>query len=177
MKHSYTVLALLALCLVMACTKESGIVSNTASPVDNAAGSQYGIYGHSTSRLSGSQYSQSIKLDTANKMLQSYLNSVGYPAVDTAIRSLSFDADTLRAYLQNPNITTLKFMFAHQPAYMNNGGNGVQSGMKPNALTMIIVGLNDDQHYVLNNRNEVYEHFVPCPSSCPNSINDAYVHY
>jgi hypothetical protein len=58
-------------------------------------------------------------------MLESYLSSVGYPSVDTAIRSLSFDADTLRAYLQNPNIVTLKFMVAHQPDYINGGHGGV----------------------------------------------------
>jgi hypothetical protein len=108
-------------------------------------------------------------------MLESYLSSVGYPSVDTAIRSLSFDADTLRAYLQNPNIVTLKFMVAHQPDYINGGHGGVPAGMAPGAMTMIVVGLNNNDQYVLNNRNEVYEHFATCPFTCPGSVNDAYI--
>jgi len=112
-------------------------------------------------------YSQSIPVDTANRMIKSYLDGVGYPMADTAIRALSFDADTLRAYLANHDITTVKFMFAHQQSYINSGGYGTHPGLNPNAITLVIAGLNDNDQYVLNSRNGVYEHMSPCPVQCP----------
>jgi hypothetical protein len=165
MKNTYPVLALLALCLVMACTKESGIISNTAAPAVNQSNNQYGMYGH-TARYAAADYSQSIEVDTANRMLMSYLHSVGYPNTDTAIRSLSFDADTLRAYLQNPQIVTVKFMLAHKQSYINSGYEGKPSGMNPGALTMIIVGLSENNQYVRNSRSGVYDNMYPCPNNC-----------
>jgi hypothetical protein len=160
MKNAITTLALATLCAIAACTKESATVSNTPAPLlaSPSGGSQYGIYGHSFARLSGPDYSQSIPVDTANRMIKSYLDGVGYPMADTAIRALSFDADTLRAYLANHDITTVKFMFAHQQNYINGGGYGTHPGLNPNAITLVIAGLNDNDQYVLNSRNGVYDH-------------------
>jgi hypothetical protein len=98
-------------------------------------------------------------------MIGSYLQSVGYPAIDTAMRSLSFDADTLRAYLQNSNIVTLKFMIAHRPEYKAIH-KGKYAGMNPAAMTVVVVGQDQDDEYILNSRNEVYEHMFPCPERC-----------
>lgn len=170
MKHTCLSFFILALLLVMACTKQSATV-----PIDTPS---QGInspqpLGYATARLAGPDYSQSIPVDTANRMLQSYLNSVGYPALDTALRSLSFDADTLRAYLQNPDIVTMKFMFAHKQTYINAGNYSKASGMNPAAITMIIVGLNQNDQYVRNNKAGVYDHLYPCPSECSGNSSAA----
>jgi|SRR5690606_3999440 len=100
-------------------------------------------------------------------MIQSYLTGVGYPAVDTAIRSLIFDADTLRAYLANPNIVTLKVMLAHKQSYIHSGHEGTGSGLNPEALTLVVVGLNNNDNYVPNSKGQVYDHLLNCPSNCP----------
>ncbi len=171
MKHSIAVISIFALLFILACTKETGTVgTQDTAPLIAAPAGNGGMPSTSgKARLSGPGYSQSISVELANSMIQSYLTSVKYPAMDTALRALTFDADTLRAYLQNPNIVSVKFMMAHQPAYKNSGNNGKYSGMNPNALTMVVVGLNSNDQYVLNNRNEVYEHFSPCPNYCPSN--------
>ena len=165
MRSSIFIAALFTFSLV-ACSKDPDTFKSTPTPVStqNSNFHSYGV-GNSRSRYAGSDYSQSIPISAANSMIQSYLESVSYPSTDTALRSLTFDADTLRAYLQNPNIVTLKFVLAHDPSYMTAHA-GEYSGMNPNAVTMIVVGLNDSDQYVLNNRNEVYEHFKPCPNYC-----------
>ena len=131
---------------------------------------------HSNARITGVDYSQPISLDEGNKMIGSYLQSVNYPYQDTALRALSFDADTLRAYLANPSITTMKFYFGHQLSYLAAGGAvGQYVGMKPGALTIIAVGLNDAGAVVRNTSNGVYEHAMPCPNSC-GLQSDAFLH-
>jgi hypothetical protein len=109
-------------------------------------------------------------------MIGSYLQSVGYPYADTAVRSLMFDADTLRAYLANTNITTVSFYLGHQLSWLNSGNNkfGKNIGMAPGKLTVICVGLNDEGGVVRNTSNGVYEHAMPCPNSCP-TTNNAYL--
>lgn len=147
--HAFTCAALLLLCA--ACAKAPSAPDTAPAAVPAAL---HGTHA-STSRLTLAGNSQSIPVDTANMMLNSYLRSVGYPSVDTAVRSLSFDADTLRAYLQNPDIVSIKFMIAHQPAYASGSSSGSYAGMNPGALTIIVVGLDDNENCVLNSRNEV----------------------
>jgi hypothetical protein len=166
MKNTCTTVIVVLLITFLGCTKESSYVSQAPQPA-TAGGTLYGMYSHSTARLSGPNYSQSISLDTANKMIQSYLTGVGYPAVDTAIRALSFDADTLRAYLANPKIATVKFMFAQPTSYINAGNYGKRPALSPGAITLVIAGMDNDDHYVLNNRNGVYDNMIPCPAQCP----------
>lgn len=129
-------------------------------------------------RIVGAQYSQPIQIDTANRMIASYLESVGYPQVDTAVRSLAFDADTLRSYLSNPSITTMRFYLGHQLSYLNGGNDrfGKDIGMRPGALTIIAVGVNDNGQIVRNATNGVYEHAMPCPYNCQSFQLDAYLH-
>lgn len=111
-------------------------------------------------------YSENISLSDANQMIGSYLSSVNYPATDNKLRALSFDADSLRAYLADPSIKTVKFMFAHQMDYIADGNYGVNAEMNPDAQTFIIVGQNFNGDYILNSQNGVYEHAMPCPSMC-----------
>ncbi len=80
-------------------------------------------------RYSGLDYSQAISISEANQMIGSYLSSINYAANDTTLRSLSFDADTLRSYLNDTShgkIVTLKFMLAHTPNYLASGGGQVR---------------------------------------------------
>ena len=128
-------------------------------------------------RIVTAAYSQPISIDTANRMIASYLESVNYPYQDTAVRSLAFDADTLRAYLADANITTLKFYLAHQQSYLNGDVNrfGKNIGMRPGALTVICVGVDDLGQVVKNSSNGVYEHAMPCPNLCGFEV-DAYLH-
>ena len=164
MKNLRLATALFAICFILACTKETGTIAQAPEPQGSTSHS--GVIGRSGARYAGPDYSQSIPVDTANAMIQSYLTSIEYPSKDTALRALTFDADTLRAYLSNPNIVSIKFIMAHQPVYKNSNKRGKYAGMNPQAMTMIVVGLNSNNQYVLNNRNEVYEHFSPCPNNC-----------
>jgi hypothetical protein len=132
---------------------------------------------HSTGRLVGAAYSQPIAIDSANKMIGSYLESVGWPSVDTTVRSLSFDADTLRNYLKDKDITTVRFYLGHQLSWLNGGGSrfGKNIGMSPGKLTIIMAGLDDEGAIVRNRANGVYEHAMPCPNNCGPSATSAFL--
>jgi hypothetical protein len=169
--------AAIALCVgLTACSSKQSFDPNADTNKASTASNQ--SKAHSAARLVGSLYSQPIQIDTANRMIASYLESVGYPQVDTAVRSLSFDADSLRAYLSNPTITTMRFYLGHQLSYLNGGTDrfGKDIGMRPGALTIIAVGINDAGQIVRNSSNGVYEHAMPCPYSCPTADMDAFLH-
>ena len=175
MKSTILSLSLAAvICLLSACNRQAATdpgadatpvhVTNTALVKSNA-------------RFVSTEYSQPISIDTANRMISSYLTSVNYPMVDTALRSLAFNADTLRAYLSDARVSSLEFYVAHQLSYLNGGSNrfGKNVGMKPGALTIIAVGLDADGNVVRNSSNGVYEHAMPCPNNCPN-LSNGYLH-
>ena len=124
----------------------------------------------SLSRYAGEQYSQSISITSANAMISSYLSSIHFPAMDTAIRSLAFDADTLRSYLADTSIKTIRFYMAHTPAQVQLKP-GAYAGYNPQALTMIIVGYSQNDSLIKNKHNGVYEHFYPCPANCIQTTN------
>lgn len=171
-----THIALIAIVSIIACNKPAADRSNAVSPGSSGNNALQGWQPSSAARYSGGDYSQPIAIDTANRMIRSYVTGMGYPAQDTALRSLSFDADTLRAYLNDPKIVTLKFYIAHQQAYMNTaGGYGKNAGMKPGAITLVIAGLDNSEHIVRNSSNGVYEHTRPCPNNC-NDERDAYLY-
>lgn len=111
-----------------------------------------------------------IPVDSANKMLGSYLNSIGYIDNDSTLRSLSFDADVLRSYLTaNPgglNITNIKVMFAHTLDYINEGHGGVNAGYRSGALTLVMAGYDSEGNYILFN-NAIVDNAIPCPVNCP----------
>ena len=163
-----------AFCMLSACNRQAPSdprADATPVQVPNTAITK------SNARLVGADYSQPISLDTANRMIASYLQSVNYPMVDSAVRSLAFSADTLRAYLSDSRITSLEFVLAHQLSYLNGGSDrfGKNIGMKPGAITIIAVGMDNNGNVVRNSSNGVYEHAMPCPTNCPN-LSDAYLH-
>ena len=169
-----SVAAAVTICLFAACNRQANSdpqSDTTPVTVPNKELSK------ANARQVGAGYSQPISLDTANRMISSYLRSVNYPVVDTAVRSLAFNADTIRAYLADPRITSLEFVLAHQQSYLNGGLDrfGKNIGMRPGALTIIAVGIDDNGNVVRNSSNGVYEHALPCPNNCPNNI-DGYLH-
>lgn len=158
---------------IVSCSREK-----VAEPGAEAARAVVPNAGITNARVvSASDFSQPISIDTANRMIASYLASVNYPYVDTSVRSLSFDADTLRAYLADSRITTMRFVLAHQQSYLNaaTGRFGKNIGTRVNALTIIAVGLSDNGTVIRNSSNGVYEHAVPCPNIC-GIETDAYLH-
>lgn len=169
-----SVTAAVAICLFSACNRQANTdpqTDTTPVTVPNRNLTQ------ANARIIGKEYSQPISLDTANRMIGSYLRSVNYPVVDTAVRSLAFNADTLRAYLADPRVTSLEFVLAHQLSYINGSSErfGKNVGTKAGALTIIAVGLDDNGNVVRNSSNGVYEHAMPCPNNCPH-LTDAFLH-
>jgi hypothetical protein len=168
--------AVLAISLT-ACNRHEAPVQPGNSSVSTYVTTPTGGGSNAMGRLTGQYYSSSISIDTANKMIGSYLQSVGYPQRDTTIRALSFDADTIRNYLANNDIKTLKFFLGHQLSYLNGGTNrfGKNIGMAPGKLTIIMAGMDDDGNIVHNWNNGVYEHAFPCPNACGGSGYSAFL--
>lgn len=111
-----------------------------------------------------------IPIDTANRMISSYLTSINYPANDTEIRSIIIDGDALRSYLTSPagqNISQVKIIFAHNTKYINSGNYGKRPPMGADATTFVMAGFNDDGAYIPYYNYRVLDHSTPCPTSCP----------
>jgi len=106
-----------------------------------------------------------IPADTANKMIGSYLASIG--ADSSCLNSLIIDANALRYYLQDTSIRKIKIMFAHTLDYIYSGHEGVPAGYKKDALTIILAGYDLDDNYRFAPGNMVPDHAVPCPDLCP----------
>jgi len=114
--------------------------------------------------------SQMITIDSANKMLQSYLNSINYTGTDTNLTAVIFNADSLRGYLNdttNGKIAFVKLMFAHTLSYINNGGANQNCGYNNNNLTLIVAGYDTLNNYVYYGKGMVLDRGLPCPSNCP----------
>jgi hypothetical protein len=103
-----------------------------------------------------------ICMDSANKMLGSYLNSIG----SNDIKSITLDAGALRDYLSNTNITKVKVMFAHRLDYINTAGANQSAGYDYAKLTIILAGISSAGDYIYNGDNGVLDNGSPCPYSC-----------
>lgn len=150
---------------IAGCRKESNDQPATAQAGASTSPNHPGRSG--LARVTGTHYSHAIKKDSANRMINSYLLSINASENDSTLRSLTFDADTMRSYLADSRIVTLKFMLAHQPSYMNSGKYGVSCGLKAGSVTLVVVGLDENNGFIYNNRNMVYENMAPCPANCP----------
>ena len=103
--------------------------------------------------------------DTANIMIQSYLQSIKDD--QTQLKSLIVDANALRYYLQNSDITHVKLMFAHRMDYIESGHAGQAAGLNYNAMTLVIAGFDEDGNYIYTPQGAVMDHCQPCPIDCP----------
>lgn len=113
-----------------------------------------------------------VPVDTANKMISSYVNSINYTANDTDLRSLTISAAELRYYLDSlPNSSSIKnveIKFAHKQSYINAGNQNQPAGLKASALTVIIAGLDQLGGYIYADQH-VINRAGPCPINCPPS--------
>lgn len=111
-----------------------------------------------------------ISTDSANKMIGSYLASIGDTAghVDAnKLQSLILDAGALREYLKDGSIKKVKVMFAHTLSYINSGHEGQPAGYEPGAFSIVIGGYNANGDYVVAPGYLVPNHAKPCPDNCP----------
>ena len=109
-----------------------------------------------------------IPADSANKMISSYLQSVDSGAGgDSSLHSLIFNADSLRAYLSNPEIKHVKVMFAHTLEYINAMGPGHNVGYERGAFTIVFGGYDHNGNYVFWKTNKIPDHANGCPLQCP----------
>jgi hypothetical protein len=110
---------------------------------------------------------QAISLDTANVMIGSYLKSINSSVIDTNIKSLIVNADTLRKYLTDTTIKNIKLIFAQTQSFISTAGYGTYAGYSCNGLTLVVVGINSSSNYVLNAQGMVYDQCTQCPNNCP----------
>lgn len=112
-----------------------------------------------------------IPLDSANKMINSYLTSVNSDTDSTKIQSLIFEAEPLRFYLnsmaESENITHVKLMFAHSLDYINSGQGGTNAGYQTGAFTIIISGYDEAGNYIFYPGGTALNKASFCPIACP----------
>lgn len=116
-------------------------------------------------------YSRFLELDSANRMIRSYLNGIDYRVNTNETRSLLFNADTLRKYLNDPTgqrVKTVKFFLAHNWDYILSGREGLRHRPNDNALTLVIVGVDENGNYVPppGRRHGGFDFCQACPSRC-----------
>jgi hypothetical protein len=109
---------------------------------------------------------QFIPLDTANKMIGSYKESLDTTAAVAGLYSVSFNAAQLRAYLADTTIVGMKISMAHTLAYINAGHRGQAAGYRSDALTFIISAYNASGNFVYHN-SQVMDFGAQCPTVCP----------
>lgn len=124
----------------------------------------------SSQSIPEAQMNYFIVSDSANRMIKSYLTSIGDTnnvVNNNNLQSLILDADALRAYLNDNSIKKVKIMFAHKLDYINEDHFGQPAGYSPNALTIIVAGYDGNGDYVLAPGNMVPDRSIPCPTNCP----------
>lgn len=112
-----------------------------------------------------------ITIDSANKMIVSYLNSINAATNDSDVRSMILDADAFRAYLNDPTIgsqvTHFKVSIAHTLSYINSGHDGQYAGYQSGALSLVVSGLDVNGNYVHYPGGLTINNASHCPPSCP----------
>ncbi len=157
-------LAIMCLGIVIAaCNKDKSEVAPVTKKTYSAP--------HSAGRLASQPVSEMnsafIPKDVANQMINSYLYSINSSANDSDVRSFSINADSLRAYLSDPSVKSVKLILAHTMSYISAGNSGLYAGYQSGAMTIIVAGYNESGTYVYHGGNYVLDHCTPCPFSCP----------
>lgn len=146
------------LVIIAACTKKNATNNPNVKPTDLNS-----LMLDSTMTGADSPF---IHVDSANKMLNSYLNSVSTAERADDLHSLIVDAEALRYYLQNTDIKHVKIMLAHRLDYINAGNGNNYAGTDYNALTIIIAGYDQNSNYVYTSAGTVLDNVQPCPHNC-----------
>ncbi len=108
-----------------------------------------------------------IPIDTGNRMISSYLESVNYQEHPDTLLSWTMDADGLRLYMENMDIQKVKIMLSHSQDYINAGHYGNAAGFSSGALTLVLAGVNEAGDYVFYGNENAINRVAPCPPSCP----------
>lgn len=155
-----TVVTVLAsiLVIIAACTKKNATNNPNVKPADLNS-----LMFDSTMTGADSPF---IHVDSANKMLNSYLSSINTAERADDLHSLIIDAEALRYYLQNTDIKHVKIMLAHRLDYINAGYENTYAGTDYNALTVIIAGYDQNSNYVYTSAGSVLDNATPCPYQC-----------
>lgn len=154
MKNKMLLIVVTAL-VVYACNKKNTTVDTNINKPDYRSFADYGLD------------SPFLHPDTANVMIQSYLDDRG--SNSTQLKSLIVDANALRYYLQNTNITKVKLMFAHKLSYARDYTGEALPDMDYRALTVVIAGIDNNNNYIYSAQGAVLDHCRPCPEDCPTS--------
>ena len=169
MKRKLFIAVTLLAVVVLACNKEK----QTTVPQSTSAVSQSTSQNHHSGARLGDSSCLFISQSDANQMIGSYIYSVNNDPNNTVnnpdLHALIVNADSLRAYLTNPNIKSVKLIYAHTMSYINAGNYGKNAGYSANAMTMVIAGVDAQGNYVyFGQLQRVLDHCSPCPSNCPN---------
>lgn len=158
MKNRMLLVMMMAL-VVYACNKKSATVDTNLNQAGNKPDFRsYALMGLDSPFLSP---------DTANVMIQSYLNDLDNSGAQ--LKSLIVDANALRYYLQNTNITKVRLMFAHKLSYVRNQGSDGLPDMDYRALTIVIAGIDANNNYIYSPQGAVMDFCQPCPLECPSN--------
>lgn len=156
MKNKMLLIVVVAM-VVYACNKKNATVdTNVNNPGNKPDYRAYALMGLD---------SPFLLPDTANVMIQSYLD--GLDNSGTQLKSLIVDANALRYYLQNANITKVKLMFAHKLNYVRNNNSTGYDDMDYRALTIVIAGFDANNNYIYSPQGAVMDFCLPCPLECP----------
>jgi hypothetical protein len=125
--------------------------------------------GTTATQAFASQYSKPISIDTANRMITSYLHGINDTVNTEEIRSFVFNASVLRDYLNDTSrgqIENVKFLLAHNLEYIHSGHEGQRPDTNSHALTLIIVGVDASNNYVYTVEGKAMDFCMPCPDAC-----------
>lgn len=122
-------------------------------------------------------FSRFIPKDSANKMITSYLNSIGDSTSgtvtnDSDLRSLIIDVKALSDYCKQSSAAgykpvKMKLMFAHTLDYINSGRGNQNCGYQSGKLTLVVALYDSMGNYIYMNGNCVLDDLQPCPTVCP----------
>lgn len=139
------------------------------TPANASAHHATALFQSGPAAIPAASYSQPVSINDANRMIKSYLNGIDYTRNTNEIRSWIFNADTLRQYLSSgagADIRYLKLMLAHSMEYIISGNEGKRPPANSHALTVVIVGVDNENDYIYNAEGDAYEYCMPCPPEC-----------
>jgi hypothetical protein len=166
MKSKVVVFALCLSVVIAACNKsKSGNVEVSPVAQGSSVTSGSSQYANKTTEDSLEEGSKFISVGVANEMISSYIYSITNSANANAVKSFTVNADSLRAYLSDPNVKNIKLVLAHTQEYAASSASGTYAGYSSGALTIVIAASDASGNYVYRNGN-VLDHCIPCPSSC-----------
>ncbi len=160
-------ITLALLSIILACNKEKQTVTPNSA---QAASETTTENRHSGARAGDS--SLFISQTDANQMISSYIASIGNDPNNTlqnpSLHALVVNADSLRAYLANSKIKSVKLIYAHTMSFINAGNYGKYAGNSANAMTIILAGVDIQGNFTyFGQQQKVLDHATPCPYTCP----------